>query len=364
MLDPALQAFVQAEGEAEADRHLEAALERVTPLLRNIAARKLSSHGGAGPFREEDIEDVVGDAVLLLVKRLRAMRRTESDPIGNLEDYAAAVAHSLCAQLYRLRHPGRARLKNRIRYALESGPGLALWVVPGRGLHCGLSKWRSEAASPTGRAGIAELIRDPALWPESWTPPPLADRADPAPLARDIFERVGGPVELDELVNLTASIWKVDRVRAAPSAYAIDRVPAVDPNPEETLDRKRFAERLWAEIGKLPVRQRIALLLNLRDGEGAGMLWLFPAMGVASLRAIAATLELSSEEFGELWGRLPLDDRSIAERLGCERQQVINLRMSAKKRLANRLGAPDEPRDESGRGDNLGRLSASLGGKP
>jgi hypothetical protein len=49
-----------------------------------------------------------------------------------------------------------------------------------------------------------------------------------------------------------------------------------------------------------------------------------------------------------IWPRLPLDDLAIAERLACTRQQVINLRMAGRKRLATRLRAarraPDEPR--------------------
>jgi RNA polymerase sigma factor (sigma-70 family) len=358
MLDPALQAFVEAKGEAEADRHLEIALEGITPRIRAIAARKLTP---------EDLDDVVGDALLLLVKRLRSLRATaEADVIENLEGYAAAVVHSLCAKHYRLRHPRRSRLKNRIRYILGSDLRLALWDVPGGGLHCGLAKWRSGAPSPSARARIADLIRDPSLWPDSWTPPSFSDRADPAPLVRDIFDRVEGPVELEDLVNLVASIWRIDRIRAGESPVAVDRIgSAVDAGSEEALDRKRFAERLWAEIQELPLRQRTALLLNLRDGQGAGVLWVFPAVGVASLRAIAASLDLSFEEFASLWKRLPIDDQAIAARLGCERQQVINLRMSAKKRLSNRLGTPDGPRArESGAEANLRRVSSSLGGKP
>ena len=90
------------------------------------------------------------------------------------------------------------------------------------------------------------------------------------------------------------------------------------------------------------------------------MLWVFAAVGIASLRAIAAALELSLEELANLWGRLPIDDRTIAERLGCDRQQVINLRMSARKRLKNHLRNPDGPKDRA----NLARVSASQAGEP
>lgn len=44
----------------------------------------------------------------------------------------------------------------------------------------------------------------------------------------------------------------------------------------------------------------------------------------------APVIELSPDEFAELWHDLPLDDNTIAGRLGLARQQVINLRKSAR----------------------------------
>ena len=75
-------------------------------------------------------------------------------------------------------------------------------------------------------------------------------------------------------------------------------------------------ERLWQEISSLPLRQRIALLLSLRDAQGAALLWVFPLTGVASIRHIARTLEIPDRELAELWSRLPLDDLTLGARLG------------------------------------------------
>jgi hypothetical protein len=46
---------------------------------------------------------------------------------------------------------------------------------------------------------------------------------------------------------------------------------------------------------------------------------------------------MSEAELAGLWNDLPLDDNRIAALLACTRQQVINLRMSARKRLAKRI---------------------------
>jgi RNA polymerase sigma factor (sigma-70 family) len=94
---------------------------------------------------------------------------------------------------------------------------------------------------------------------------------------------------------------------------------------------------LWREIRELPARQAVALLLSLRDEKGREVVSLFPLTGTATLREIAAAIALPAERFAGLWSRLPLDDLSIAELLGATRQQVINLRKSARERLARRL---------------------------
>jgi hypothetical protein len=59
---------------------------------------------------------------------------------------------------------------------------------------------------------------------------------------------------------------------------------------------------------------------------------------VASIRTIGETLELPPEAFAGLWNSLPLDDLAIAALLGVTRQQVINLRKSARERLIRRIG--------------------------
>jgi hypothetical protein len=152
-----------------------------------------------------------------------------------------------------------------------------------------------------------------------------------------VLQSVDGPVEFDRLVTVVATLTALERRTpvADPSVLASlpdDRVLAAD----AAYDQKRFLEGLWREILALPLRQRVAVLLGLRDGQGAGLLWVLPLGGVASLRDIAAALDMPAVELAEVWSRLPLDDRAIAERLGCTRQQVINLRSSARKRLGHR----------------------------
>jgi RNA polymerase sigma factor (sigma-70 family) len=336
MVDPLLRGFVDATNEEDAERHLEWLLDRhLRPLLRKIVARKLSGPNARNQSTAEDLEDVVGDAILLLLKRLRAMRReAESAPIESLEGYAAAVAYSACAHRLRRKYPERSRLKNRLRYLLVRNRQFAVWEVPSGECYCGPSAWRDRTPDQPMKEKLRCMEQTPDDWPSSWTRQLPADGADPRPLIADIFDRIGGAIELDRLVGLVASIWRIDR--APQIVGTADAVADAGSSPDVSLEQRRHIERLWDEIQRLPLRQRVALLLNLRDRTGAGMLWILPVTGVASMRAIAKTLEMPVGELAELWRRLPIDDAALAERLGCTRQQVINLRMSARKRLRNR----------------------------
>ena len=59
--------------------------------------------------------------------------------------------------------------------------------------------------------------------------------------------------------------------------------------------------------------------------------------GIALFDDLAAVLEMSPEALAAIWNDLPLDDLRIASMLQVTRQQVINLRKSARQRLERRM---------------------------
>ena len=155
-----------------------------------------------------------------------------------------------------------------------------------------------------------------------------------------IFNHVGKPVEFDELVSTLAEHLgirdqPIESLAEDDDALQISAVG--EPDQAWRLEKKLFLRRLWDELQQLPVNQRTALLLNLKDTGGGVCITLFPATGIASLPQLAKTLELSNESFAHLWNELPLEDARIAELLGVTRQQVINARKSGRERLARRL---------------------------
>jgi DNA-directed RNA polymerase specialized sigma24 family protein len=334
MLDTALSGLVEAGDDAEAEARLEALLAaRLQPLVRAVAARKLGVYGG---FTPPDVEDVVGEALLVLVERLRDVRRDPvAHAIASLDGYAATVTYHACTHAIRQRHPRRARLKARVRYVLAHDGAYAVWDDADNGAVAGLAAWRSQ---PVRSAAHAALDAPPAEIQQAALVRQARAAGTPAGLGALIATLLGiagGPVELDRLV---ATIARLCGIHDAPPGDDPSLVAAAPAGTiEGRLDDRRVVARVWVEVAGLPVRQRMALLLNLRDAAGAGVLWLLPLMGVATIRQVARLLEMPDRELAELWPRLPLDDLAIAARLGCTRQQVINLRMSARKRLATRL---------------------------
>jgi hypothetical protein len=154
-----------------------------------------------------------------------------------------------------------------------------------------------------------------------------------------VFTYLEGPVGLDELVKIAASLWGIkDQGPVTETEAAEDEMSAMGQTDLGALvDKRDYLQKLWREVTQLPLGQRVALLLNLRGADGRGCIELFPFAGVATIEQIALALEIPMNEFAALWNELPLDDQLIAKRLRLERQQVINLRKSARARLARKV---------------------------
>jgi hypothetical protein len=240
----------------------------------------------------------------------------------------------------RKKYPERHKLKNKIRYLLSRQTGFDLWEADGGRWLAGYSAWRN-----TDWSGYRTWETDAAEGAGLGLESDVQDSrhsvgARFAALIDRMFSQAGHPIELDALVSAIASICGI-KDQSAESAERSEAVeePA-DPGIalDEAMDNRALASRLWAEIRELPLRQRTALLLHLKDLQGQSVLTLLPRIRVASIREIAATLEVDPYQMASLWNELPLEDSVIAERLQATRQQVINLRKSARERLTRRLG--------------------------
>jgi DNA-directed RNA polymerase specialized sigma24 family protein len=302
------------------------------PVIKGVIRFKLRRNS----FREtqrEEADDIHQEVVLQLLAQLQRFRKIpDSHPITDLRGMAAIIAHRTCARWMRRQFPERHALKNRLHYLLTRQRGFALWQDSEGKLLTGYAVWQTQLQTTRSLPEI-----------EKWPAHIRALKSDKAQQLADLlsslFNYLGGPVEFDELVSGMAALQGISDQPVESVADDEDTFEpaAPEPDPAWRIEKKFFLQRLWEELQQLPLNQRAALLLNLKDATGFAAITLFPATGIASLRQLAVALEMSAEELARMWNDLPIEDTRIAELTGLTRQQVINARKSGRERLARRL---------------------------
>jgi hypothetical protein len=139
-------------------------------------------------------------------------------------------------------------------------------------------------------------------------------------------------VTLDELVGEVMDALGLFERKALDAEDPYENVADVDLAIDRRVELHEQLRRIWTMVSELPPNHRKALLLNLRDRDG-GLIGTLQASGVVSMQGIAGALEMTMDELSRIWNTLPWHDLKIAEHLGLHRQQIINLRQSARAKL-------------------------------
>ena len=347
-IDQQLLPFINAGNEAESQSALEQLIcNQARPLIRDIVGFKLrSSSSGSSSIRDgQEVEDVSSEVV---VKLIAALRECKSSParrqITNLRSYVAVMAYNASDAYLRQKYPRRFSLKNKVKYVLTHHPGLALWEIEGGATLCGFAAWRKTKQAETGALRSDQDMADLRDFLRNKSEGKTLERMNPGDQLAAVFEFVGSSLEIDELVTIMAEIWGV---RDAPELVNQGSVTSIGlgelPDPSQRFDRvldhRARIKQVWNEMLQLPIRQRVALLLNLKDEQGGSAVAMLPILRIASIQQVAEALEIPDEEMATLWNELPVEDEVIGKRLGATRQQVSNLRKCARERLTRRLAA-------------------------
>ena len=335
--DALLGPFLQARDHSTAEGLLTQLIqEHADPIIAKILRSKLrvSLNGSHGNQENQDALEIAGELRATLISDLRAVQQHPNQKsITSFRDYVAIKTYSACADYFREKNPRRWRVKNLLRYQLKQDRRLALWKGENNCWYAGLSEWREATPLSTPSPSSRTIM-------EMYSTKPAQD-ISAAELLSAVFESAGQPIEFERIVALAAEVWGITDLAFEPVDIP-DREPGREsagaaPGVDLLLEQRLYLEQLWVEVCRLPVLQRVALLLNLRDAQGGSAIFFIPHLGIASQKQIAGVLELSEEEFQLLWGELPLDDARIAGMFGITRQQVINLRKTARERLARRM---------------------------
>ncbi len=321
-------------------------LEVAVPVLWRTIRGQLAGVPGA------EQEEVHSAALLRLTERL--LQWLAGDPevaIENFRAYVAATGANGCRAWLRARHPERTRLQNQLRYLLRHDPELALWEGRDGGSLCGFAAWKDRPVDAGDVAG------EPGAGPAGAPQPRQLALAVPASslalaeLVRRLLMWRGRPWAFRDLQVAAAELLGIqDRPSISLSGEGEEstgtdgiepparlELPETRAGAHRELEGRQFLAALWAEVRELPLGQRRALLLNLRDDQGRDRLALLTLTGLATQGELARLLDLSDTELAGFWEELPLDDRTLAERFDLTPRQVINLRKSARARLARRL---------------------------
>jgi hypothetical protein len=340
--DSILTPFLTANSESISDELLRAIIdEHADPIIKKILRSKLRvSLNGRGTQQNQDALEIAGDLRASIISTLRALRQNPNKAaIASFSDFVAIKTYSACADYFREQHPQRWRLKTLLRRRLRQNPRFALWQAEdkrwyasfSRGQETGSEAKEPDAAEPVthsnyGKLSDAQIKSDEFL--------------------SVLFERSGRPIGFDEVVRIAAETWHIHD----PPTESIDtgsserdeQFTSSEPRVDLALEQRLFFEQVWREVCQLPVLQRAALLLNLRDSRDGGVISFLPFLGVATKEELARLLEMPYADFQRVWNELPLDDSRIAQMFGITRQQVINLRKTARERLARKMRKLEE----------------------
>lgn len=348
-LDAALRPWVEARNEPQQSHLLEVLLsEQIEPLIREIVGYQFRVFFDAmgRSSQQGESEDVCSEVRLHLLTRLRDL---QTDPttqsIRNLRSYVAVTAYRACYEYLRRKYPKRYSLKHKLRFLLSQHPDFALWQQ-GRGLWlAGLAGWGGRPMTVAARTHprLNHLFSAPAEFAQQHRLLAKTTASALSPMLHAIFNQLQQPLELDDLVSAVAALCEIkDQTAQAETeptntAAWLEQLPDPGPDLSETLAQRSYLARLWEEVRQMSPRHCVALLLNMRDERGGSATELLVFTGVATFAQLAEALAFSETELAEIWPQLPLDDLTIAARLDLTRQQVINLRRSARERLWRRL---------------------------
>jgi len=335
--------YISASDPAQGEQALQRLLAACEPIIATAIRAKLGLGGpssrSARSAAEDEASDLIGDAYVAALCWLRALKDSPPRPaIKEFSSYLQGMLRRIFYDWLRRRHPARHRLKSRL-HALAAGDtpvsGFSTWRSASGGLLLGYDEWRGR--EPRLNAKFRAWLEDPGSLPQRG-PVPFSELPLPVLVAR-VLDRIGSPIDLDQLVNGLSRLVGLVAPRAIPEDAADHALAAGqgERDPAQTAIRHvqadKAAHALAEEVCALPERQAQALLLALPQDE------LLALVSLATPSRVAALLGCPLSELGRALGEVPVPDLLIARRLGLRRQQVVNLRKCARERLRRRLQA-------------------------
>jgi RNA polymerase sigma factor (sigma-70 family) len=338
--DSVLLALIEATNELE-ERRLrdKLLLEYAAPVIRQTVRQRLRLHSGYSGSHPPDTEDLFNDVIVKLIEKLSELGAHPSKRgIRNFSLYVARVTANACNDYLRGRKQERHRLKHKLRNLLDRHSDFRVWKGENNAILCGLAVWKSldstliQSIPLEQTEEVVEKLRTIIFTRKAPQELPLSK------VAVETLKLIGQAVELDQLVEIIANFQGV-KDRLPESLDAVEgglsqRLTDAAPRSDSLIEGRESLRQYWEEVKKLPADQRNTICLSFEDESGEDLFSLLVDAGIATIPELAREFGLSSEQFDELWMRVPmLDNTELAGYLGATRQQVSLWRFRAQSRL-------------------------------
>jgi hypothetical protein len=203
---------------------------------------------------------------------------------------------------------------------------------------CGFATWRH-----TGKSTFSDQeSRDIEIKLEAFKSARFADEnvlvAPLSQIVAELFDWIGGPIEVDLLVRMVGYLLKIkdDRIESLTEQAEARWNANLSVNTESGeshVEAKELLAWLWRAVTRLPAEQRDAFAFRFEDPAGQGFFEVLVAARIVNWDELAQGMGRSVEEVARLSMRMPMDAATAADELGVLPAKVWKWRFRAIQRL-------------------------------
>jgi RNA polymerase sigma factor (sigma-70 family) len=340
-MDNLLLSYLSADNESDRQKRLEALLlVHAAPRVRKILRRRLGLFVTAQGVNEQnnDAEDLYQEAMTKIAQALHDLSASSGQAeIKDFSKYVNRVTVNVCIDALRSKSPERTRLKDALRDLFKRHEELVAWVNQGEIL-CGFVIWRNMGKTFFSEQQPADVEGRMDSFRAARFPHEDLKRAPITQVVAELFDWIGGPVEIDALVAMMAVLLGLqelriesldDESRASREAHFLASAVRSDSDART----KELLTLLWDSVKRLPAAQRDVFCLSFEDLDGQDLFTLLLSNGVLTVTELARDLGRSVSEIILLSEKIPMDTATLAVELKMARSQVWKLRFRAIQKL-------------------------------
>lgn len=345
-MDNVLVPYLTAEDDGKRQQYLNELLTvSATPLIRQALRRRLGFYVSAQGVNEhnQDAEDLYQEAMTRVVQVLSQLHSSSGSDIEDFELYMSRIASNICTDFLRAKSPARTRLKYSLRDLLKQHNELVSWKYDHEVL-CGFARWRNTSRSTFSDQSFEEI--QTKLDHFQLLHFAAEDiRVAPVPqLVAELFNWIGGPVDIDLLVRMIAYLLDIkdQQLESLDDPASVKRdvyFAAIARSGETHIEANELLTHLWQAVIQLPAEQRDSFALSFEDQAGQDLFTLLLTGEILSWDELARGMGRSVEEVVRLRLRMPMESVKVAHELRASRENVYKWRFRAIRRLEIALRA-------------------------